>query len=153
MDVLPPFLPLLFPLHAAGPLPFLLPLLHHATAEERRVGSRVAPRATALLYVEQPPSPPPVPPATASSRYSLLFFLFSSPLPRASNEPTFRETPNSSQPLVTERGRIPILDRVSLSILALPPNLLHLLIDFTINKLEASLPLRRRVAISIKRKS
>lgn len=120
MDVLPPFLPLLFPLHAAGPLPFLLPLLHHATAEERRVGSRVAPRATALLYVEQPPSPPPVSPATASSRYSLLFFLFSSPLPRASNEPTFRETPNSSHPTRNgtgtyshSRSRLPFHPRAS----------------------------------------
>lgn len=61
----------------------------------RRVGSRVAPRATALLYVEQPPSPPPLPVVALLSSFLFSSLLFSSPLPRASNETTFRETPNS----------------------------------------------------------
>lgn len=95
------------------------------------------------------PSPPPrrrrVTPFFSSS------FLLRSLEPRTNQR--FEKRRTLANPLVTERGRIPILDRASLSILALPPNLLHLLIDFTINKLEASLPLRRRVAISIKRKS
>lgn len=45
----------------------------------RRVGSRVAPRATALLYVEQPPSPPPLPVVALLSSFLFSSLLFSAP--------------------------------------------------------------------------